>query len=79
VRSWAVHPKVCCAQKSVFQTYNKNKNLALQKMCFGPQTFKPGFRPAQNRVQVFCPTALTVFREFRLLTKAAGDDTAGEV
>jgi len=40
-KSFLYLPKFCCAQKNLFQTYDKNKNLSLLKMYFAPQTLKP--------------------------------------
>jgi len=36
-------PQICCAQKNLFWTYNKNKNLAPLKCILTLQTIKPGY------------------------------------
>jgi len=39
----AVHPKLFCAQKKLFKTYNEKKILCLLKMNWHPQTLKRGY------------------------------------
>jgi len=50
--------KFCCAQKNLFQTCDKNRNLSPLKMCFSPKKLKPGYRPGSAKIvsviRIFC-------------------------
>jgi len=51
-------PEFCCAQKNLFWTYEKHKNLPPIKMQFPSQTLKPGYGPGSakivSEIGIFC-------------------------
>jgi len=46
--SGAVPPKLCCAQKNLFLTLNKNKIISPLKYILAPQILKRGYGPGNK-------------------------------